>query len=111
MSTCRACGAECRVTVIALVLEHHRLKGGRVCKSCANGGTLIVAKVHAPVITAPKPSKRTARELLGPVIKTLQAQLDGAKRAPVPVAIAGSELACEDSSRAGRQRWKTFSTC
>ena len=85
MSTCRACGAECRTTTIALVLEHQRIKSGRVCQKCAKGGTLIVPKiVFSPTILAPKPSKKTARELLRPIIKTLEAQVAAVKATRLP---------------------------
>ena len=93
MSTCRACGAECRITMIALVTERGRAKSGRVCQECARKGLLICAKVTPTIIAPRKPTKKSARDLLRPIIKTLEAQLKAATMtAPVMNASQGGAI-------------------
>jgi hypothetical protein len=53
---CSGCGFPCRVTVRALVITSNEPpRMGRVCRACANCGTLVVCGV--PRVLPPKPRR------------------------------------------------------
>jgi hypothetical protein len=81
MTHCKGCGSEFRSGTLAFLLTPKGLVGARVCPACVKRGVLVVPVLVAPVIEH-KTSRATAKELLAPVVKNLEAQLKAMRALP-----------------------------
>lgn len=78
MTTCKGCGSSYRTGTLAFLLTADGLKGSRVCSACSSRAIRIVPVLVTPIVEQ-KPSRATAKVLLAPVVKTLEAQLNALK--------------------------------
>jgi hypothetical protein len=71
-----------RTARMALLLGPEGAHNRRVCKSCADGGLLVVAAKVVPVVSSAPADAREEKEILAPYVAQIRALLKGLKGPP-----------------------------